>query len=185
MAELAEQIRLGEVDRNNPKFWKLVAVASGFPADHFDRRAREAKAARKAAEREAKERRLRLSRSEESGFFRAAAAALHEQDCWADDIATITMVLSQFASGRPFNVASRFVGSGRDAALVVDWNKGGLLGPVDGQGCLDNVQSRLQFLHQEGWLVCSGPRGPQREIRLGPRLLDALDDVPVGGELAV
>ncbi len=185
LAELAEQIRFGEVDRMNARFWKLVAKASGFPDDHFDRRAREAKAARKAAEREAKERRLRFSRREESGFFRAAAAALHAEDCWIDDVAVMVAVLAQFASGRPFNGSSHFTGSGRDAALVVDWNKGGLFGPVDGQGRLDNVRSRLDFLQREGWIIVLEARGPVRSIKLGPRLLDALDDVPVGEELVV
>ena len=175
---LAERIRTGDVGQADRRFWSLVAVASGFAPDHFERLATERKAAHKAAAREAKDRRLNLGPAEEGGFFRAAAAALAAEDMWVDDLAALAVILAQFAAGRPFASTSHFTGTGREARLVVDWNLGGLVGPVDGKGALDNAKSRVAFLAEEGWIVLEG-RGPQRSIALGPKLRAVLDTVPV------
>ena len=138
----------------------------------------EAKAARKAAERDAKERRLNLSKSEETAFFRTVGDELRSLNLWADDAAVLTILLAAYATGRPFTSDSHFTGSGRDAVLHLDFNGGSLLGGIDGQGSLDNHRTRMLFLHDEGWICISG-RGPVKEVRLGPRLLEVLDNVPV------
>ena len=183
LVELSERINLGETDRSNPTFWRLVALASGWEESHFQRRFEEKAAARKAAERLARKRRMPFGRAETRALLLELAEALADEDMWCDDVLVIVLVLMQLLSGRPLISTSTIEGTAEtgDLALVVNRNIG-LAGNSDGTFATAGWQSRVKFLSEERWLEVTG-RGPIARIKPGPRLL-ALFDLSVPEEAA-
>lgn len=180
LVELAEAINRGDADRGDQKFWSLVAAASAFDRDHFRKRHEQAKAARKAAEREAKERRMLFGRRETRNLFLALHEALVAEDVWADDVLVLTLVLLQLAAGKPLRESTVIEGSGDDATLVVDANLG-FAGRSDGTSAATGWRQRAAFLHEERWLRVES-KGHFVRMRPGPRLAEALAGVLVPEE---
>jgi hypothetical protein len=183
LVELAERINRGDLDRSDRKFWRLVAAASGWDRDHFERRAAEAKAAGKAAEREARERRMPWSRREEKNLLLALQEGLDGDELWVDDAMVVLLVAMQFASGKPLVPTSKIEGSAAagDLTLFVDVNYG-FVGDSDGSSATAGWRQRAAYLAEEGWLQIEG-RGPRIRIRFGPRVLGLLD-APVAAEVS-
>jgi hypothetical protein len=169
LVEFCERVNRGEAEPDQ-KFWRLVAASAGFDRDHFERRAAEAKAARKECERSARERRMPFGRRETTNLFLELFRALEADDLWLDDVVTIVAVLVQLAAGKPLISTSTIEGSAAtgDLALVVNANMG-LIGGADGSSIALGWQARAKYLAEEGWLGISG-RGPIRRITLGPKL---------------
>lgn len=163
------------IDRSklDRKFWAIVARGCGLDAGHFERQAREARDAAKAARRDAEQRRLRLSRKQEQGLLHAFYEELAGDGMWIDDVAAVTAIAAMFAAGKTLAPASRFEGSGDDLTLVIDirW---GLLGRAHGEGGLDGYMQRLDYLCGEGWFKVA-KSGPTWRVRLGPRLRGVLE----------
>jgi hypothetical protein len=125
-----------------------------------------------------------FSKVETSNFFLTAFQALADEDIWIDDLQVMVAVLSLFAAGRTLAAGSHFEAEGDD--LVLHYNNNyGILGAPSASGTFDGWQNRLKFLDEEGWLSIAG-RGPQRTIRLGPKLKNALaaPATPVEAETA-
>jgi len=178
LVELADRVRAGDLPRDDAKFLRLVATAADFDSDHFAKRAEAAKAARKRAEREARERRMPFGRRETTNLFLALFEALEAEDIWLDDVVTIVAVLVQLASGKTLMSTSMVEGSAEagDLALVVNGNFG-LVGAADGSNLVLGWKARAKFLMEEGWLEASN-RGPSWRLTLGPKLRELVDLAP-------
>jgi hypothetical protein len=176
--------KLGERDRR--RLERLVGKAAGRESLFEDERKAELEAA-KAAEADARSRRTAITKTEATNFFRAVHRELMRGNIWADDVALLSLLLAQYAAGKPLASTSRFEGEGRDAVLVVDMNYG-MLGHVDGSGTLDSARDRLVFLAgvPPTWDGLNRDEQPDKwldldrfgqiwSIRLGPKMLDALD----------
>jgi hypothetical protein len=175
LVELSDRVRAGDLPRDDARFLRLVAVAADFDSDHFQKRAEAANAARKAFEREARERRMPFGKRETRNLFLALFEALEVEDLWLDDVVTMVAVLCQLVAGKPLISSSAIEGSAAtgDLALVVNANIG-LVGVADGSNLTLGWKSRTKYLSEEGWLEISG-RGPIQRLTLGPRLRELVD----------
>lgn len=178
LVELTDEINRGE-RKPDDRFWKLVAVSAGFPANHFKHRAEEARAAAKAAEREARARRLPFSRRQETNLLLELFGELAVEDLWLDDVIVIVGVLMQLAAGKPLISTSTVEGNGIDATVVVNANIG-FVGVADGSNLTLGWRARSKYLAAQGWLHVEA-RGPIVRLSAGPKIRALFDDVPLGG----
>jgi hypothetical protein len=166
------------------RFERLIAIGAGFDPDRFQQRREEEEMAVKARDREARERRLPFTKRETTNLLLAWFEALDEDDAWVDDVAVMTVILAQFASGRTLISTSYFEGSAAtdDLALVVNANYG-LAGDSDGASTLAGWKARVDFLADERWLSVV-KSGPTWKLSPGAKLLNVFRQIPVDAEMA-
>ena len=159
--------------RERDRLEGLVGKVGGV--DFAAERRREAEI-KDAKDKEAMRVRRPFTREETTNFFRAAFEAMEVEDLWIDDVQVLVAILATFAAGKTLVSTAYFEGEGDDLTLCYD-NNYGLLGNAAASGSFDGWTNRLPLLNDEGWLECRG-RGPQRAIKLGPRLREALAGTP-------
>lgn len=121
-------------------------------------------------------------RREESGLLDALAEQVipdkpGRPHLYLDRAGVLLGVLLMFSSGKTFSPRSR-VERDEDGQQVLIFDQTyGLFGDCDPRSAFGNWPKTLQRLEATGWLVLGGG-GPAREIRLGPRALRALGDLP-------
>lgn len=155
------------------RFFELVEKGAEFERGHYERRAREATEMLQTRDRTAKARKITLSRREVSHFFQRAYRELADGEIWADDLGVLSLLLALFSTGKTFNSAAYFEGAGDTLTLHFDVGYG-FRGAVDGTGKFDDVNGRLDHLHEQEWIILT-KHGPAWSLRLGPRLRYALD----------
>jgi hypothetical protein len=174
--------RLGRSSRDGLE--ALIEKGSGLPGGFFERTRIEDRQRRELAERDASRRRRPFGRRETTNLFLAFHAEMCALNLFVDDLATIATMLALFAAGKPIDgTLGRFEDSDDGPVLVL--NVLHSLAPSrDDGGLLDGLYGRIESLAGQGWFEIVSRSGPTWKLRLGPRLLDALERGQVDDEEA-
>ena len=158
--------------REAARLERLVGQVGG--RDFAAERRREAEIEKQQDE-EARSMRRSFSKEEPANLFLRLYQELADENLLLDDVEVLVGLVCQFASRRTFVPEVRFSGSGRDLTMHLNLNAGMWGGKQIGSA--DGWRARAEHLNAEGWIVFEG-RGPQRTIRLGPKLEAALEPAP-------
>ena len=159
-------------DRERERLEALAGKSAGLAEDHLSAQRQRQAEVEKTKNEEANMRRMPFTRDEQTNFFRRIFEGMADEDLWVDDAAVLTAILAQFASGRTLISTSYFEGEGDGLTLRLNANMG-LVGNADGAGTLAGWKARVVFLADEGWLWLDR-KGPEWQVRFGPKLRDAL-----------